>query len=488
MLPFPTLIRISKNNKMPVYQQLAHQLTGLIQEGVLKPGTFLPGSRVMADMLQLHRKTIVAAYEELSSQDWITSLPRKGMMIAANLPAIKPRSFQDGSQRRQYGEMPGFVFDEVQTLTAPAPGNGKFNLVVNDGFPDARLAPLEEWVRASRQMVQHPNYTQLLMYGNAQGAIHLRRALVSHLADSRGLTITADNLMITRGAQMSIYLAAAVLIKPGDTVIVGSPGYFYADLCFERLGAKLLRVPVDENGIDVAAIEQLCKRRKIKLLYIIPHHHHPTTVTLSAERRMALLQLIRKYKLAVIEDDYDYDFHYSSAPILPLASGEHAGNVIYIGSFTKSLALSIRCGFMIAPSQFIEQAVRQRRLMDIRGDNLSEEVLALLLQNGTIDRHIKKTGKVYHERRDVFCNLLEQRLDNAVSFTRPNGGMAVWVRFKKNYPLAALTAKAAKKGLYISTDVPYSYGVKPLNSLRMGFASLNEAELDATVEILRACL
>ncbi|RFM29467.1 MocR-like pyridoxine biosynthesis transcription factor PdxR [Deminuibacter soli] len=488
MLPYQTLISIEKENRIPVYQQLAHQLAGLIQRGVIKPGSFLPASRVMAGTLQLHRKTIVAAYEELSSMDWVVNLPRKGVMVASNLPSIKPRTFKSKVPVNSYGADTGFCFDDMPEIGYATPGKEKFKLVVNDGFPDTRLAPVNEWAQAMRQFLAQPGYAAALSYGSSQGNMHLRRAMVPHLADTRGLSITTDHVLMTRGAQMSIYLAAAMLIKPGDAVIVGSPGYFLAELCFEQLGAKLIRVPVDAGGIDVAAVAALCKTRKIKMLYIIPHHHHPTTVTLSAERRMELLQLIRKYRLAVIEDDYDYDFHYASAPILPLASADHGGNVIYIGSFSKSLALSIRCGFMIAPAGFIEQATRLRKLIDIRGDNLTEEVMAMLLQNGTVDRHIKKTNKLYSERRDVLCRELESHLGDAVEFTKPNGGMAVWVRFKKKYPLKVLGAKAAKKGLLINSDLPYSYGKEPTNGLRMGFASLNTAELKETVQILQSCL
>ncbi|WP_315818655.1 aminotransferase class I/II-fold pyridoxal phosphate-dependent enzyme [Paraflavitalea speifideaquila] len=138
------------------------------------------------------------------------------------------------------------------------------------------------------------------------------------------------------------------------------------------------------------------------MVYVIPHHHHPTTATLSADRRMQLLELVRQYKLAVIEDDYDFSFHYDSAPILPLASTQHGGCVIYIGSVTKVLTPSVRVGFMIAPEIFIKQATYLRRMIDSRGDNLMEAALANLMKNGDIGRHIKKSNKIYLQRRDFF--------------------------------------------------------------------------------------
>ncbi|SEW54000.1 MocR-like pyridoxine biosynthesis transcription factor PdxR [Chitinophaga arvensicola] len=486
MLPFKTLIQTDKTLKLPVYQQIANRLIGLIQEGILKPGLYLPGSRVLAETLTLHRKTVIAAYEELISQDWLVAVPRKGVMVADNLPVIRPRTFRGAASA--YGEESAFSFHHIPV--APfMPGVPAGNaLVVNDGFPDARLAPLADWVKECRSLIESPRYHKLLMYGNATGSEALRRQMMEYLSNTRGLNLQLPHIMITRGAQMAIYLAAALLIKKDDLVIVGSPDYFFADLCFEQLGARLLRVPVDEEGIDVDAIEQLCSQRKIKMLYLVTHHHHPTTVTLSAARRMKLLEVIRKHKLPVIEDDYDYDFHYSSAPILPLASADHGGNVIYIGSFTKSLGLSIRIGFMIGPADFISEAANLRRLMDLRGDNLSEQALANLLADGTIDRHLKKSNKVYKERRDLLCLLLKKKLGDAVQFTVPAGGMAIWLRFSKKYPLQQVSQKAAALGLRMSSGEQYHYGTPSQNALRFGFASLNNKEIASVVAILEKVL
>ncbi len=480
MLPFKTLIQIDKKSKYPIYQQIANRFITLIQEGVIQPGAFLPGSRVMAEQLGLHRQTVVAAYEELASQDWIVSMARKGVMVAANLPVIKPRSFKEPAPA--YAQGPSFAFNIIPKLEMPAPATG-IRYVINDGFPDVRLAPLAEWTKECRSIIQSPRYAKLLM----DGSDTLRKEMTRFLTDTRGLNISPDNIMVTRGAQMAIYTAAAMLIRKGDLVITGSPNYVFADLCFEQLGANIVRVPVDNEGIDVDAIEKLCRTKKIRMLYVVPHHHHPTTVTLSAERRMKLLEIIRTYKLAVIEDDYDYDFHYSSAPILPLASADHGGNVMYLGSMTKSLGLSIRIGFLVAPARFIAEAFHLRRLMDLRGDNLTEEALAAMLSSGAIERHLKKAKKVYHERRDLLCKLIVDKLDNRLQFTPPSGGLALWLKFPEHLPLQEVAERALKSGLRMSPGGYYKYAGRSENALRFGFASLNERELANVVGILAKC-
>lgn len=485
MLPFSTLLPINKESAMPVYQQIANGLVGLIREGVIKPGATLPGSREMALLLQVHRKTIIAAYQELFTQDWIETIPRKGVIVSQRLPEIKPRTFKAAAKIPAYAGNTGFTFNKIGAYPATAGRSGEHRLVINDGFPDHRIGPIDLLMREYRSLFHSPGIKRYATYGHMAGPASLRNELTQFLTETRGLNIGPNNVLLTHGAQMAIYVAARLILKPGSTVLVGQPNYFMADMIFQQFGAKLVRIPLDENGMDIDAIARICKQKKPDLLYIIPHHHHPTTVTLSAERRMKLLELIRQYQLPVIEDDYDYDFHYSGSPILPLASADHDGNVIYIGSLTKTLATFIRVGYMVAPENFITEAALMRRMIDIRGDNLLDEALALLFRNGDMQRHLKKSVKLYHERRDHLCTLLQQELQDVVTFQRPAGGMAVWAQFHKQYPLPAIAARASAKGLFMSDGSAYSYGTVNHNALRMGFASLNEKELSEVVEILK---
>lgn len=484
-LPFDTLIRIDKSASTPVYQQLANRLIALILEGVLKPGMPLPASREMAAVLNLHRKTIIAAYDELQQQDWIYTVARKGIFIAENLPEIKPRSYKAAARHAAYTDNASFTFYDSMHLETPVYVKKTPRFIIDDGFPDPRLAPVDDLLKVSRQLLKHPHGQQMLTSGSPQGALALREALSAHLNSSRGLNITPDNLLITRGGQMGIYLAASLLIRPGDKVIVGAPNYYLADLCFQQLGAKLIRVPVDADGIDVDRIAAILEKQDIRMLYIIPHHHQPTTVTLSSERRMKLLTLIRQYKLPVLEDDYDYEFHYSGGPLLPLSSAPHQGQLIYIGSINKSLALPFRSGYVVAPPDFIQQTVNARRIMEIRGDTLMETSLAKLFENGTVQRHIKKSSKLYEQRLGILCEQLKIQLGDAVQFTPPEGGMSLWVQFAPELPLIDIARRAGDLGLRMSDGASYRYGVKDINALRIGFASLDEAEIKQVILILR---
>jgi GntR family transcriptional regulator / MocR family aminotransferase len=486
MLPFDTLIPIDKSSSLPAYQQVTHVIINHIRNGVIKPGLLLPGTRELAGILKLHRKTIIAAYDELTAQGWTTVIPRKGFIVSENLPEIKPKQWDKDTTGYAFNsKMPGPFYPVSKTeLMVPDLATIQPSLIVDDGHPDSRLAPMVQLHREYRSRLKQQHVVKQVSISLTAGSPKLREAMVSYMAQTRGLQVQAENILITHGAQMSIYLAAHLLLKTGDYVIVGEPGYYVANQVFEHLGAHIIRVAVDKPGIDIAAVEDACQKHEVKALYVIPHHHHPTTVTLSPERRMRLLELAEQFNFTIIEDDYDYDFHYTSSPYLPLAAGNHHNRVVYIGSFSKALSATIRIGFMIAATDFLKQAIYLRRIIDLRGDHVMEESLAALLSNGDISRHLKKVNKIYCERRDYLCTLLDTYLKEVVQYTKPDGGMAIWLVFDKRYPLSEISVRAAKYGLFINNGKLFDSPDVSYNALRFGFASLNFEEMNEVVEII----
>ncbi|MGZ3764468.1 MAG: MocR-like pyridoxine biosynthesis transcription factor PdxR [Mucilaginibacter sp.] len=480
-----SLLSIDKDLPVPVYLQITNGIIGYIRGGTLKPESALPGSRVLAAALHVHRKTVVAAYDELYAQSWVDVYPRKGIFVARNLPDVAPRPLTETVKPNSFPEKTLFTVNDdrlpSQNLFEANPGQ---NLIFNDGFPDTRIAPVDLLVREFRRFSNYKFTSKYLMYGPEQGSENLRNELAKFLAETRGMQVNPANILITKGVQMALYLTAQVLLSKNDTVIVPDPGYFGANEIFEYSGARLALVPVDEHGIDLNAVEAICKKQKVKLLYVIPHHHRPTTVTLSSERRMQLLELAMKYRFAIIEDDYDYDFHYSSSPILPLASADYYGSVVYVGSFCKTIAPGIRIGFVVAPQNLILLLTRLRKIIDRQGEQLLEEAMANLLKNGDISRHLKKANKIYHERRDVLCQLLTSQLSDHVSFKIPDGGFAVWMQYLNGLSSVAIAEKAAEMGLSISDGSLYFHNTPNQSFVRMGFASLNAKELAEAVGIL----
>lgn len=480
MLPFDRLIVLDKNSSKPVYQQIASTISQAIRNGILKPGSTLPSSRELARMLEIHRKTVIAAYDELQAQDWIAIIPRKKTIVAENIPILPAKKWDRTPAVLPYENTMSLPFKTTALKTIQSASKAS-SITIDDGRPDIRISPIDLLLKNYRSLLQRRFTTADIEQNMAQGSMALRSELVTYLGESRGLNVSASNIMITHGAQMSIYLCAQLLLDTPVSVVVGNPNYPMANSAFKQLGSRVIEITVDHSGIDTDLLEKLCKTQPIGVVYVIPHHHYPTTVTLSVERRMKLLALSKRYAFVIIEDDYDYDYHYNTSPYLPLASAQHQGNIIYIGSFSKILDPSLRIGFMIAATNFIEQAVGFRKMIDIGGDGYMQDALAVLIREGELQRHLKKAKKTYQRRKEVLNDLLNEHLKPYIRFQNPSGGMAIWICVHSGISLPTVQQLALQNGLKINDIDPKN------NAFRFGFASLNEKELERAVLILKKC-
>lgn len=474
-------IYLDRDAERPMYLQIADGLTNHIRSGRLRRGQQLPATRQFAEDLGVHRRTLQLALDELAAQGWLDIVPKQGVYVAKDFPELKLLKFL--AQPQQFPDKTNFTIRKSPVVFPTSDYQVNDKLIMAEGYPDIRLAPVEELFRELRSIANMTVMKKHFRYGNPQGSAYLRETLASFLSETRGIMARPDQIIITRGAQMAIFLSARTILSKGDHIIVGDPGYVTATLTFQQTGAIVHKVPVDENGIDVDEIERLCRKQKIKMVYVIPHHHHPTTVSLPIERRARLLNLAARYHFAVVEDDYDYDFHFSGSPKMPMASFDQLGNVVYIGTLSKTLASSLRIGFLVAPRNFITEAVKIRRFMDFQGDSFLEVAIAELYKTGLIERHIKKVTKIYKERRDHLCALLKEHLKEDVSFNVPEGGLAVWTKFLAA-DIADVCSKASEKGLLFLDGTIYNTR-HSANATRLGFSSLNFVEQEKAVEILR---
>ena len=483
MLPWKTIIQFQKEGDIPVYLQIANCIIREMKKGRIGPGIKLPGTRLMSATLNVHRKTLVRAYEELDAQGWIEMHPSKGTFTSKELPEIVPRKFSDRTeQRHAYPATTGYPVKVNEGIRKPV-SPSRHIIGFHDGS-DARIMPVEELARAYRSVMSKKINLKYLSYVDSAGIPRFRATLSAYLNASRGLQAREEHIMMTRGSQQGLYLLSRVLFKKGDSVIVGDTNYYYADHVFLDAGVKLVRVKVDGSGIDVDAIEKLCRRKKIRAIYVTSHHHYPTTVTLNASRRIKLLSLAEEFGFIIIEDDYDYDIHYLSSPILPLASADPKGMVVYIGTLSKTVSPAIRTGYVVAPANLILELSRFRQLVDTQGDPIMELALADLFDDGTIKRHMKKALHEYHRRRDHVCSLLAAELPDIIDFKIPDGGLAIWAKFDKSVPLAPLSEKLRAQNVILSNGLIHNVGHVPLNATRMGFAWMNEKEAERAIRVL----
>ncbi|MCZ4244284.1 PLP-dependent aminotransferase family protein [Pedobacter punctiformis] len=486
MLPYKSLIPVHRNTAITLHIQVCNSFITLITNGTLKPSDILPSSRTLAALIGVNRNTIKLAYEELISQGWAESIERKGVFVLSGLPALSKIKRAETDKNKVVKE--AFSWDNNFENALPGENFQQAVLTIDDGFPDVRLAPVDLLMREYRSLSRKFYGKNFLKYGSSKGSEHLRFSISNYLSNTRGLVVSAEDVLITKGSQMGIYLASQLLIKPGDNIAVGLSNYCFADDTFKYSGANLLRIPIDSNGMDIDYLEESLKHKKIKAIYTIPHHHFPTTVTMSMERRLKLLKLAKMHHFAIIEDDYDFDFHYDNKPYLPLASIDHNHNVIYIGSISKTFAPALRIGFMTGPSKFIDASASLRQLIDKQGDTLLEEAFAVMFNNGEMERHFRKSLKIYRQRRNFFCQILQSSFSNRIEFSIPEGGLGIWANFDKKIDLLKMSEEASKRGLQIGNGNFYKNESFSINSLRMGFASLEENEMLKAFDILKSIL
>ncbi|MFO0756141.1 MAG: PLP-dependent aminotransferase family protein [Byssovorax sp.] len=496
MRPWELAVDLDDGKEQPIFLQIAHALADDIRRGRLRPGALLPGSRALAGSLSVHRNTVLAAYRELGAEGWIETVPAQGTRVSSSLPDRPARRFSARAGTRS--EVPSRLGFDLGPGPAPYPlaRFPKGTLVLSGGIPDLGLVPVTALARAYRRALSSEakgradgrRGPQSLDYGEPHGHPRLREALASMLSSVRGLAASAGHVLVTRGSQMALDLVARALFSPGDVVAVEAFGYRPAWEAFTRAGARLVPLPVDEQGLAVSALDALLAREKVRAVYVTPHHQYPSTAVLSAGRRLALLDLARAHRLAILEDDYDHEFHYEGRPVLPLASADPHGVVVYLGTLSKILAPGLRIGFVVAPPPLVEHLAAIRTYVDRQGDLTVERAVAELLEDGEVQRHARRARRAYHTRRDALAEALGRELGEALSFHVPVGGMALWARVAPSIDVDAWAERGLAEGVAFATGKRFAFDGRRHPFVRLGFATLGERELREAVKRMARAL
>lgn len=475
---------------IPVFAQLARTVVNEILRGRLAPGQRLPSSRRLAAQWAVHRNTVLSALDELAAEGWVETRAGAGCWVSTTLPERPPPrgGARGGAPASGFASGPGFAMGEPlwQALaTMPPSRPGAYFMA--GGQPDLRLLPREMLSRAWRRAVRDAG-SKVLSYGDPRGALRLRRAVASWCAARRDLAVGAREVMITRGSQGALDLLSRAFLRPGEHVAVEALGYGPAWVSLRAAGATLWPVAVDDQGLDVEALEALARKRTLRAVYVTPHHQYPTMVTLSASRRLRLLDLARRYGLLVIEDDYDHEFHHEGRAVMPLASADAHGHVVYVGTFSKIVAPGLRVGFVVAPEPVIARLAQWRRAVDRQGDLTVETALAELLEEGALQAHARRMQKVYGQRRTALRDALGAHLAGVVEAHPTAGGMALWAEVSPKYDVERWSAASAEAGVIFATARRFAFDQRPRPFVRLGFAPLDPGELVACVKTMKRCL
>jgi GntR family transcriptional regulator/MocR family aminotransferase len=482
---FKQLINFDKWIAKPIYIQVSQQIINAIQRGYLTKGTILPGTRVFAQLLKVHRNTAVAIYEELASQGWVEIIPNKGTFVLE--PELKTAKIKATSQKINqaytYAKTTGFPFQKsfhlastIQLTTA--------KYTINEGKPDLRLHPVNEFTRWYSAAMKRKTVLKKWNRPSETSYSLFQTQLCNYLNATRGFHIKPNNLISTRSTEMSLYIVSQLLIKQNDLVLVGNLSNYASNMIFQQAGATIKTVPVDADGLNIDYIKKHFVKRSIKCVYICAHRQYPTVVKLSAARRLALLQLAKDYEFAIIEDDYDYDFQFEGSAMLPMATADANGMVIYLGKFGQSLFPSFQTGFVIAPENLISEATNYLQLLDKQGDLIQEQMLSELINEGEIHRLMKKNIIIYKERRNCLSELLTEYFSEIATWNIPAGGLAIWLEFQASISLVKLAEEAEKNNLFLPKTILYQD--KNTCAIRFGFGHLNKEEMEPVIQKLKS--
>ncbi|MCL6704778.1 PLP-dependent aminotransferase family protein [Pseudomonas sp. T1.Ur] len=411
---------IELDRRQGLSRQLYQALRSRVLDGRLASGTRLPASRDLATALSISRNSVVRAYDQLYAEGFIEGRVGDGTYVAklsSSALALQKLStkvstgFSTGlatGLSTDWLDLPvgssskiihSGALARVEKHHLPQPPVGPPR-AFRVGVPAFDLFPFDVWAKLNAAFWRKPDLEQLC-YGDAQGDARLRNLIAAYLRSSRGLHCTAEQIVITSGAQQGISLCAQLLVDPGDIVAVENPGYRAAGHAFSVAGGDVKGVPVDSDGLDCTTLDTLSTCR---LAYVTPSHQYPTGVVMSLARRLELLAWAERNNGWIVEDDYDGEYRYSGAPLAPLAALDRQGRVLYIGTFGKVAFPALRLGYLVLPPGLVD-AFAQRRAVDVRHSEVSTQaVMAEFMATGHFQRHIRRMRRAALARRDALLS------------------------------------------------------------------------------------
>jgi GntR family transcriptional regulator/MocR family aminotransferase len=432
----------------PRYTQIRRAICGLIQGGVLGPGTRVPPTRELARDLGCSRNLVLLAYEQLAIEGYLTTRRGGGTFVASGLPAASP----DGSAAPHPGgpirlSRQGRRIVEATATVVGAVTRRPRSLAVD--FVYGLCEPDERILETIRTVIKRVLRERPFEYANVAGDQVLRRQLALRLRSARGIARAAEHLLVTSGAQQAIDICGRLLVNPGDRVVVEDPTYRGVDSALVAAGAEILRVPVDRHGLVVSELPQ--DGPPVRLVYVTPSHQFPTGAVMPASRRYALLAWARRTGALILEDDYDSEFRHDGRPIQALAALDPG--VIYCGTFAKSLFPSLRLGYLSLPAGLVEAAAGCKWLSDLGSPAILQRLVGELMARGAYDRHIRRMQRRYRMRRDALVNALQNRFGSEVDIHGQEAGLHLIAEFR-NLPaqrVGELTDACRQRGVGVYT-------------------------------------
>jgi len=473
------LIPLDRQDRMPLYRQIYGGLRTAIVERQLRPGQRLPSTRALAAELGVSRIPVLEAFEQLLAEGYCESRVGSGTFVAEAL--FGERSPGARGERALARPGPGLLAPGMVPSEPWYRGAGAFRM----NHPDVARFPMSIWARLVAKHARNPP-VQELYYGTALGLPGLREAVAEYLRTARAVRCEAEQIMITSGSMQAIEIAARVLLDPGSPVWVEEPGFGGAHEPLRRAGARLVPVPVDREGLDVAA--GVAIEPRARAAYLTPSHQYPLGATMTAARRLQALAWAQSSGAWILEDDYDSEYRYGNQPIAALQGLDRDARVIYIGTFSKVLFPALRVGYIVIPADLVAQFAKVRAAMDICPPSLVQNALAELLREGHFARHVRKMRALYAERRSVLVAALQKQFGDRLELLGDQAGMHLVAAFRDEVDDRLLAETAARQGLWAMPLSSCYLGPPARRGLVLGYGGTETALIPTGVRHLQAVL
>jgi GntR family transcriptional regulator / MocR family aminotransferase len=496
----PFIMLDGKRENAPLYRKIYETIRRAILSGEFGSRMRLPATRALAEQLGVSRITVLNAYEQLLAEGYLEGKPGAGTFVASELPddflkttdKHSPNQKNSLTENRQTAPLRLSPFGEklasknVESVRALSVA--RFEPFQN-GLTAVDQFPFEIWSRIAARLLRNPP-REILGYGDPQGYLPLREAVAAHLKSARGVDCTAEQVIITSGAQQALDLTARIFLSEKDSVLIEDPCYLEARNSFKATGAKVIPVAVDEEGFNLTAAKDF---GNAKLVYVTPSHQYPLGVTMSLARRLALIEWARARDAWIIEDDYNSEFRYAGRPLASLQGlaggrGGGGGRVIYVGTFSKTIFPSLRIGCAVVPPALVDVFTVARALNDVNSPLIEQAILTEFITAGHFARHVRRMRTLYRERQQILVEECEKNLSGLLEVKKADAGMHLVGWLPQGIDGKNISHRAERQNLKISPVSAYCVRELKRDGFILGYTAFDEKQIKQGIKKLKAIL
>lgn len=466
-----------------LHQRIQRALRALILDGALGPGVKLPATRALATSLGVARDTVENAYVQLHRDGFIARQKGSGSYVSETVGtelrgAARKRMKLQGHKRSTMEPGAGLSRRGRMILDSGGTIDQQVIKAFATGLPETRTFPTDVWERLQRQALKDYR-AQVLLHGDPQGAMPLRKAIAAYLNLERGAKAAPEQILVLSSTRQALFLCAQLLVDAGRPILMENPGYYGAKKAFESTEARVVPIDVDAQGIRTDLLR--ADRSGADCVYVTPSHQYPTGATLSLERRLELISWAAENGKWIIEDDYDSEFHYDGLPTACVQGLDKYQRTIYIGTFSKTLYPGLRMGYMVIPPELVSAFARARSIMDGHTPQILQLTLARFMEEGHYNAHVRAMRKLYAGRREILLEAIDRHLAGIVTALQPEGGMQVLCLLEDGWSEEKTIRQAASAGVLLPGLSRLYAGEEKRQGWLLGYASLTAYEIEAAM-------